>query len=199
MWDNLQSRSNFRSRQFEFLLISDFITDFALCLYGLQKNTVLRIFSILLLISNMPTKINIHFRGAHEITNNSNSLVVHRIWKPLRAGFLHHINMIQLLFTMVGVKGSQKLPEWAAKTPSFKNQQLVPKLHHCFLCLPSSSEGDEREGEKHLIFRSLTVLLWWSLATIKPMGAVANRPTFKHSSSCSESLSVPCGVPELAK
>lgn len=75
--------------------------DLVLCLYAPQKNTILQVFYILLQISNMTAEIKSHMREVQEITNNSNFLMVPRVLKPLRAGFLHHVDLIVMFFFSV--------------------------------------------------------------------------------------------------
>lgn len=71
--DDLLSRPNLQSRQFDLFLNSDFITGFVLCLCAPWRNTALNVSYVLLLILSMPAEINSNFRGVQETTNNSNS------------------------------------------------------------------------------------------------------------------------------
>lgn len=91
------------------------------------------------------------------------------ILKPLRAGFLHHIDLMQLFSKYGWSEGKKKLPQQAVSTPSGKNHHLEQRLNDpSFLSAFLQQRKWEGGGEAFAFQQSITVLLPWSLATVKP-------------------------------
>lgn len=137
----------------------------------------------------MTAEINSHLREVQEITNNCNFLMVPRIWKPLKAGFLHHIDLIQFFFQYSWSEWKEKLPSQAVNTPSGKNHHLEQRLNDpSFLSAFLQQRKWEGGGEAFDFQESITVVILQSHCKALS-GAVANR-AFKHSAHCSKRL--PC-------